>query len=115
MLLGEVGEEMRDAARVLGSNAGGEEGVEGDRGVGCGGEAGDIVEGADGVVDHAGGAVGEDDGGEEGFVGRVQAGLAGLEEGLDIGEAAGPGKAADGQVDSEAGGDRGGGGVGDGG
>lgn len=95
-------------------DAGGEEGVEGGGGSG-GAEGVHLVEGADGVVEHAGAAVGEDEGGEEGLVGDVGVvGFLGFDEGFDIGEAARVEEAFDGEVEGVAEGDWGGGGLGDG-
>lgn len=105
--MGDLGEEMGYPVEALGVVAGGEEGVEGDGGA-RGAEAVHVEEGLDCLVRHAGAAVGEDEGGKEGFLGDLRVGFLGFDEGGDVGEAAGFGKAANGEVEGVAGGDGGG-------
>ena len=91
-------------------DAGSEEGVEGGGGA-WGAQEVHVSEGADGVVEHGGAAVGEDEGGEEGLLGDDGVvGFLGFDEGFDVGEAAGLEEAFDGEVEGVGEGDWGRGG-----
>ena len=59
-------------------------------------KGGDLIEGAEDMFGHARDDIRDDDGGEEGLTGCVEVLLKGLKEGLNVGEAAGTSKTADG-------------------
>lgn len=111
MLLRQKSKQLWYISMLLRANGGRQERVEGEGGGRRGAEAGDVIECGDGLVEHAGGAVCENYGCDEGLLGGEGVAFAGLEKGFDVGEAAGGGEAADGEIYGEAGGGGIGGGV----
>lgn len=72
-----------------------------------------LLESLDGVVEHGGTAVGSDERGVERLLLYSRVVLVGLDQGFDVGETVAFREAADGELLGVAGGDRGGGVVGD--